>query len=245
MGEQPLRWVYKEWAESEMRSWGDEGAQLADSGQSTRTPTTEWAQEERSWEGGEVRGGKWRRVQLRSDGEEQEGAHACKQEVCAVFCRGRAEHGCDTSIKTENTGGGWGICFSLCRSKTGQRGLRLLLEWKKGREGGAWVQCSRRGGKEKAYRAWQTWKRRGRSLSLNKERGTRERGGEKKYTAQRSTEKGGGSRTRADDTERFFFTNFHLFLKWEFLGKRFSLCFTDPPSATGLNLQLWHFLFIY
>lgn len=31
------------------------------------------------------------------------------QEVSAVFCRGRAEHGCDTSIKAENTGwGGWG-----------------------------------------------------------------------------------------------------------------------------------------
>lgn len=61
------RWerVLKKRAEKAEESSGSnkvEGVQLADSGQSTRTPTTEWVQEEREAElkrerGGEVRGG--------------------------------------------------------------------------------------------------------------------------------------------------------------------------------------------
>lgn len=101
----------------------EEGVQLADSGQSTRTPTTEWAQEEKSW--AEEREG-------RLKGEVEEGTvelwSGDIQEVTAGLCLGWKNMGVAYLNVRE-----WGQTFIFKKVTRGEKGsFASVTLWRQG-----------------------------------------------------------------------------------------------------------------
>ena len=158
-------------AEEGGRSNEDEGVQLADSGQSTRTPTTEWAQEERSWaeRRGRSEGGRWREeVQWSSEGR-QEIQDVCREKIRGVTVQICERMGAKFGFLRENrrkkrsfgfskVGRGRSVNSIQCSDKKGGsrnwRGSQKKTLERDGKEGGGTYGCfcikrnKERGGEE-------------------------------------------------------------------------------------------------
>lgn len=168
-----------EWAESqeELMRWGDEDAQLADSGQSTRTPTTEWAQEERSCEGGEVRGGKWRRVQWSLVGRQGEGGTNTGSR-CSLLQRQSRTWVWHVYKGREHGEGRGGVALVSAGQRRDREVWGSCRRWKKGEKEEHERNVSGGESKKKCIEQDRPGKEEGGACHWKEGRGTKQRGGE-------------------------------------------------------------------